>query len=133
MGNIAKPKNKVVTADWCWKGNDPFTEAGKRHKKKFKLSKKDKKKMRQFRRNNYSATNFYQSREWLELRYLALQKHGRQCQCCGAVPPRVVLHVDHIKPKSRYPELALVLSNLQILCEACNRGKSNKDDTDFRK
>ena len=125
---------RIIKGDWSWKGNDPFTEAGKRMKKKFKLSKQDKKKMKRLRKTNFSPRpGFYNSREWLELRYLALQKHGRQCQCCGAVPPRVILHVDHIKPRSRHPELALCLSNLQVLCEACNLGKSNTDESDFRK
>lgn len=78
------------------------------------------------------AGDFYYSREWRALRYKALVKHGRQCQCCGAKPPQIVLHVDHIKPRSLHPELELDLDNLQILCEDCNLGKSNKDDTDFR-
>jgi len=43
-----------------------------------------------------------------------------------------VLHVDHIKPRSKYPELSLTFSNLQILCEDCNFGKSNIDQTDWR-
>lgn len=53
--------------------------------------------------------------------------------CCGANPSDgVKMHVDHIKPRSKFPELALVLDNLQILCEDCNLGKSNKDETDWR-
>lgn len=75
---------------------------------------------------------FYNSRAWMQVRYKALLKHGRQCQCCGTKPPSVVLHVDHIKPRSKYPELELKLSNLQVLCEHCNLGKSNIDETDFR-
>ena len=75
---------------------------------------------------------FYESREWRALRYKALIQHGRQCQCCGAKPPQIILHVDHIKPRSIHPELELDIDNLQILCEDCNLGKSNKDDTDFR-
>lgn len=78
------------------------------------------------------SQGFYESREWRALRYKALVKYGAQCQCCGASPPQVVLHVDHVKPRSLHPHLELKLSNLQILCEACNLGKSNKDDTDFR-
>lgn len=75
---------------------------------------------------------FYESRAWRELRYKALVEHGRKCQCCGAEPPKIVLHVDHIKPRSKFPSLELELDNLQILCKDCNLGKSNKDDTDFR-
>lgn len=75
---------------------------------------------------------FYGSRPWFELRYKALLKHGRKCQCCGAIPPDVVLHVDHIKPRSLCPALELEIDNLQILCKECNLGKSNIDETDFR-
>ena len=80
----------------------------------------------------YNPKAFYDSKEWRKLRYEVLTTQGRQCQCCGASPPKVVLHVDHIKPRSKYPELELDIDNLQILCEACNLGKSNLDDTDFR-
>jgi len=76
---------------------------------------------------------FYRSPEWRELRYAALKAQGRRCACCGATPNGYVkLHVDHIKPISKYPELALVLSNLQIFCEDCNLGKLNKDEIDWR-
>src|SRR5215469_11521161 len=72
---------------------------------------------------------FYQSRQWLELRYRALRLSNGHCQCCGSRGP---LHVDHIKPRSKFPELELILTNLQVLCEQCNLGKSNTDDTDWR-
>ena len=42
------------------------------------------------------------------------------------------IHVDHIKPRSKYPELELDINNLQVLCEDCNIGKSNIDETDWR-
>lgn len=74
---------------------------------------------------------FLKSREWRELRFEAFLKYGRICKCCGAKPPEVVLHVDHIKSRYRYPELALDLNNLQVLCSDCNRGKGIKE-ADFR-
>jgi 5-methylcytosine-specific restriction endonuclease McrA len=78
--------------------------------------------------------DFYASREWLRVRYKALQMHfiryGHTCLCCKQ--KFVPLHVDHIKPRSKYPELALDLANLQVLCADCNIGKSNIDETDFR-
>lgn len=76
--------------------------------------------------------DFYSSNAWKRLRFKAFELHGNICQCCGARPPGVVLEVDHIKPRSIYPELALELDNLQILCRACNSGKSNRYDSDFR-
>ena len=76
------------------------------------------------------AVGFYDSREWQELRYKVIKAHGRKCMACGI--SNVEVHVDHIKPRSKHPELALEYSNLQVLCRPCNMGKSNKDDTDWR-
>lgn len=78
------------------------------------------------------AIAFYESDEWRSLRYKALKLYGRVCCVCGAKPPDVILHVDHIKPRSLFPELELQLENLQILCKDCNLGKSNKDSIDWR-
>lgn len=76
---------------------------------------------------------FYKSTKWRELRHVALVNSGARCTLCGAsAKDGIQLHVDHIKPRSKYPELALDLDNLQILCEDCNLGKSNVDDTDWR-
>jgi len=82
---------------------------------------------------NFVKDGFYETREWREVRYRVLQKFAGHCQCCGrGAAQGVILHVDHIKPRSKFPELALTLENLQVLCEDCNLGKSNKDDTDWR-
>jgi 5-methylcytosine-specific restriction endonuclease McrA len=71
---------------------------------------------------------------WQRLRYRALQVAKGKCQCCGATAESSgkPLHVDHIKPKNVYPELALEFSNLQVLCMACNFGKNQWDETDWR-
>lgn len=80
-----------------------------------------------------NRSTFYDSDEWRELRYRALQRHGAACQCCGnRATPGKPLHVDHIKPRSKYPELELELSNLQVLCRDCNLGKGAWDETDWR-
>lgn len=77
--------------------------------------------------------DFYSSRAWKILRYQAFERHGNKCQCCGISPSLgAVLHVDHIKPKSTHPHLALDLNNLQILCSDCNMGKINQFQTDWR-
>jgi hypothetical protein len=76
-----------------------------------------------------SDKQFYASWEWKELRYKALQKYGAKCMLCGAAEQIVV---DHIKPRSKFPSLQLEFDNMQVLCDACNKGKSNKDFTDFR-
>jgi hypothetical protein len=71
--------------------------------------------------------------EWRRARMAALKKYGAKCMCCGATPADGVrMHVDHIKPRKIYPQLALEPDNLQVLCEVCNHGKGNWDMTDWR-
>ena len=81
------------------------------------------------------SNTFYASWDWKQARYEALQLHGRQCMCCGWSPEpgsKGHLCVDHIKPRSKFPALALDVSNLQVLCNSCNMGKSNVHQDDFR-
>jgi len=82
-----------------------------------------------------SHNNFYRSSEWRELRYKKLVSHiqskGRVCECCKSNTNK--LHVDHIKPRSIRPDLELDITNLQVLCDVCNVGKSNVDATDWSK
>lgn len=76
---------------------------------------------------------FYKSDEWLRLRYFAIREYGGRCMCCGTRgDPRNPIQVDHIKPRSLFPQFALDPNNLQVLCRECNLGKSNIDDTDWR-
>lgn len=76
---------------------------------------------------------FYRSPEWKRLRYAALAKFRRRCLCCGAMPSQgIQIVVDHIKPIRTHPHLRLKLSNLQLLCDACNIGKGSHDRTDWR-
>ena len=76
------------------------------------------------------AGDFYKSAGWRAVRYKALTTYGKKCMACGTTEGH--MHVDHIKPRSKYPHLALELSNLQILCVACNFGKRERDETDWR-
>lgn len=76
---------------------------------------------------------FLESQAWLELRYRVLKKHNGCCHLCGSRgSDSNPIQVDHIKPRSKFPHLSLVEANLQVLCRACNVGKSNKDATDWR-
>jgi 5-methylcytosine-specific restriction endonuclease McrA len=82
---------------------------------------------------------FYKSWDWRTLRMKTIKKFGRRCQCCGATPSDMTVDgkpvrivVDHIKPISKYWQLRLVPSNLQILCDECNQGKGAWDETDYR-
>lgn len=81
---------------------------------------------------NLPASHFYKSPEWRQLRYRVLERKGNVCVACGSSPKDgSKIHVDHIKPRSIYPELALDINNLQVLCEDCNLGKLNKYQTDW--
>src|SRR5688572_27888854 len=113
---------KPMKADWSWKPGGKF-EPAKPSKKQAKADRNmDRRARRKLRKE------FWESPEWLKLRYTVLQKHGARCQCCGAcAADGVRIHVDHILPRSKFPKLALVESNLQVLCEACNLGKGNTD------
>ena len=73
---------------------------------------------------------FYRTREWRDVRYKALVRFGKKCQACGETGGYI--HVDHILPRSKHPDKELSIENLQVLCEACNIGKSNTDTTDWR-
>ncbi len=42
----------------------------------------------------------------------------------------VVLHIDHIIPRSKGGQDHI--DNYQTLCDTCNIGKSNRDQTDLR-
>lgn len=79
------------------------------------------------------SNDFYRSDEWRRLRYRVLRKFGFKCMACGRdANDGVKIHVDHIKPRSVKPWLELEESNLQVLCEDCNLGKSSTFQDKFR-
>jgi len=107
------------------------------HKHERKLRAKIKKKLRFLQKHkdvtDANSDSFLSSYEWRSVRMQALKRDGARCCCCGASPKDgVVMHVDHIKPRRKFPHLALDLDNLQVLCEVCNHGKGNWDQTDWR-
>lgn len=123
--------NPIPKADnWSWKPPTPppVKRESKNHKNQGKKA----------RRRELLKTKppgeFYASKEWLSLRVRVLEKYDCKCMMCGRSPKAhgIVIHVDHIKPRSKYPELSLSFENLQLLCEDCNLGKSNKYQTDWR-
>ena len=79
------------------------------------------------------SKEFLESPAWKRIRIQAFEKYGNRCQCCGASPQDGVrLNVDHIQPRKLFPELALSLDNLQVLCSDCNQGKGNWSMSDWR-
>lgn len=76
--------------------------------------------------------SFYDSIEWKRLRYAVLRERGAKCEVCGATPADgATMNVDHVKPRHKYPDLALERSNLAVLCAWCNAGKGGRED-DYR-
>ena len=83
---------------------------------------------------SYGEDPFLLCAEWKTLRMRALERGGAKCACCGrSAADGARMNVDHIKPRRFYPELALTLDNLQVLCSDCNHGKGNKYETDWRR
>ena len=129
--------NAVSRPDgWAWQPEAkdiPPPRGLSKREKKAEARKKRKQRVR-LREAPVQRKEFYESKEWLQLRVRVLEKYGCRCMMCGRSyrSHGVVIHVDHIKPRSKYPNLALEFSNLQILCEDCNIGKSNKYETDYR-
>jgi|GEM_PF-600268 len=67
------------------------------------------------------------------LRWQVFARDHWRCVACGrdGSMPGVILHVDHIVPRSRGG--ADGLDNYQTLCWECNLGKGNRDATDLRR
>jgi hypothetical protein len=83
--------------------------------------------LKQLREDNWIefvlSSSFYNSSDWKEIRSITLKNNENKCILCGS---RSNLAVDHIKPRSKYPELALDIDNTQILCQSCNSSKGNR-------
>lgn len=104
---------------------------------KLQLSARSQERQRQYasdRAANGGERDFFDSNKWQRLRFEVLAEAEGCCNLCGRSYREhgVSLEVDHIKPRSRFPSLALDKGNLQVLCEDCNRGKGNRDTTDWR-
>jgi 5-methylcytosine-specific restriction endonuclease McrA len=62
----------------------------------------------------------YTHEEWQLARAETFASHGRICYLCKIAE---ATQVDHVRPKSKFPELALVRSNLRPVCWPCNKRK----------
>ncbi len=76
------------------------------------------------------AKKFYSTPEWIALRNLVMKtKNTGYCVNCKvefSFKKWCEPAVDHILPVKLYPELALDIDNLQILCCGCNYKKGSK-------
>ncbi len=70
---------------------------------------------------------FYSTPEWRALRQQVIKEDGKTCaECRVRINGSKDLTVDHIVPRSLYPELALKRDNLQVLCRSCNSSKGDR-------
>ncbi|XRD24061.1 HNH endonuclease [Lysinibacillus fusiformis] len=98
-------------------------------------------------RTKEQQMKFYKSKEWRSLRIEVLKEQNYECQECkqqGLVTlldpdKHKSLDVDHILEIATHPELALVPSNLRVLCIPHHNAKHgryhrkpNKWDADER-
>ena len=74
--------------------------------------------------------NFYQTDEWRKVRAEVIRTYGPACMKCHRVTSNP--HVDHVRPRSRFPRLELSFENLQVLCKTCNEEKGT-GIADYRK
>ncbi len=72
-----------------------------------------------------------------------IEAAGGRCQACGAAGSDTALDIDHVVPRASARGGKVVLpsgrtvgvddpANLQVLCAACNRGKRDLGNHDFR-
>lgn len=103
------------------------------HNKKFKYEKPNEEGLDQLSAKMACIAwgkQFYKLSRWRKLRHKAFKIYGKKCHCCERLDEHP--HVDHIKPRSKFPELALDITNLQILCRECNSSKGNHVFIDYR-
>lgn len=117
-----------------WKEKNDTAPKHPSYTKQHKPKNKKKRKRRNKTLYDLPRDDFYSSKEWRQVRYQVIKKYGGGCMACGRSKKEhgIVIHVDHIQPRSKRPELALCFENLQLLCADCNLGKSNTDNTDWR-
>lgn len=66
---------------------------------------------------------FYKSKAFLKLRQKVIKQAHGECQECLKKKPKQITRgtvVHHIKHVEEYPELALDISNLELVCAKCH-------------
>lgn len=76
--------------------------------------------------------DFYTLSRWRNVMERALELYGKIGCKCGNSNVDKPAEVDHIKPRSRYPDLVFSMTNLQVLCEKGNSSKGNRHSSDYR-
>lgn len=82
----------------------------------------------QFVQGQLDYLRFYTTPEWQAIRRAVIRRDGRVCRGCARhISLTRDLTVDHIRPRSKFPELALDQENLQVLCRKCNSAKGARE------
>jgi 5-methylcytosine-specific restriction endonuclease McrA len=81
-------------------------------------------------RQYYSPRNRFErwkatedGKEWKEKQH---KRQGGYCVVCKIGIEIKGSHIDHIQPISKFPELAIDVKNLRLLCPDCNIRKGSK-------
>lgn len=75
-----------------------------------------------------ASASFFNSTRWKSLRNLALRRDDGICQECKRNGRMATGNqIDHIKPRSKFPELAYEIENLQTLCARCHNRKRREE------
>lgn len=77
--------------------------------------------------------DFWKTEAWAKARWIAFERAKGRCSVCGkSAADGVRMNVDHIKPRMKYPHLALDQRNLAVLCGQCNWGKGHRDRWNYK-
>lgn len=118
---------------WAWKPSSKDLERmGTAFLSRADRKKKERKRKRKAKRDVCYARGdrFYLSKKWLKMRIKVFATYGRKCMKCDRKDGE--MHVDHVVPRSKRPDLSLSFSNLQVLCRDCNMEKWNYNCNDYR-
>ncbi|MGL9969375.1 HNH endonuclease [Enterococcus sp. DIV1420a] len=72
---------------------------------------------------------FYQTKTWLKVRKIVINMNGGKCAQCG----NKAHMVHHLKKVKEFPSLALLLSNLEPLCNSCHNKEHPEKLSAFKK
>lgn len=105
--------------------------ARKRAKSKKLIAAPPKRRKKRNRRpTTYGAAKKLYGTVWYkEWRQKVFDRDGFQCQMCGQIGGRLECH--HIRPKYRFPELTLEVSNGICLCRKCHQERVTKYEGQF--
>ncbi|MED1953783.1 HNH endonuclease signature motif containing protein [Brevibacillus centrosporus] len=100
-----------------------------KHKQQEQLDKRERNKYYDTYQRDQRSKDFYNSKEWVSLKTVALIRDNYLCVDClefdKCFTPADV--VDHMKPIKLFWELRLVLSNLRSLCHSHHNQKTAED------